>query len=161
MPLRFCQLDEILHCGSGPAHAEDVDELVKRGIDAVVCLQTDLDLRQRGLTWDVMWRLYAVRRIATARVPVIDFDRRDLARQLDLAVAALAHEVAAGRRTFIHCTAGLNRSPTAVIAYLMLHRGLSRDAALAWLMERHTAAEPYPDVLTRFAKAHKLPLTGP
>jgi len=156
MPLRLSQLDENLSCGSGPAHAEDIDELVKRGVGAVLSLQTDLDLRQRGLTWDVLWRLYVARRIATARLPIVDFDKKDLLRQLDLAVAALARELDSGRHVYVHCTAGLNRSPTVVIAYLMLHRGMAREEAVAWLLERHPTAAPYPDVLARFAKKHKI-----
>ena len=123
----------------------------------MLSLQTDLDLRQRGLTWDVLWRLYAARRVATVRVPIVDFDKRDLTRRLDEAVARLAAELAADRSVFVHCTAGMNRSPTVIIAYMMLHCGMSRDQALAWLTERYQAM-PYPDVLTRFAKRHKLPL---
>lgn len=157
--LRMSQLEERLACGSGPAHAEDVEELAARGVNLVLSLQTDDDLRSRGLSWDVLWRLYVARRVGTQRVPIVDYDKRDLARHLDDAVAVLHRELAAGKSVYVHCSAGLNRSPTTVIAYLMMHRGMSRDAAIAWLLERHEAV-PYPDVLTRFAKRHKLALTG-
>ncbi len=159
MSLRLTQLEDRLACGSGPAHAEDVDELVRRGVDLVLSLQTDADLRARGLSWDVLWRLYVAHRVSSVRVPIVDFDKRDLARRLDDAVAALARELTAGRSVYVHCTAGLNRSPTTIIAYLMLHRKMPLDAAVAWLIERHDAV-PYTDVLTRFAKRHKLPLRG-
>lgn len=156
MSLRLTQLEERLACGSGPAHAEDVDELVRRGVDLVLSLQTDADLSARGLSWNVLWQLYVARRVTSVRVPIVDFDKRDLARRLDEAVGALDRELAAGRSVYVHCSAGLNRSPTTVIAYLMLHRGMPLDAATAWLLERHDAV-PYPDVLKRFAKRHKLP----
>jgi len=153
------QLEERLACGSGPAHAEDVEELAALGVNQILSLQTDGDLRAQGLSWDVLWRLYVARRIGTIRVPIVDFDKRDLSRNLDAAVDALRGALASGRSVYVHCTAGLNRSPTTVIAYLMLHRGMSRDAATAWVLDRHDAV-PYPDVLARFAKRHKLPLEG-
>lgn len=42
--------------------------------------------------------------------------------------------------TLVHCQAGLNRSGTVMAIYLMRHRGMSADEALAWMRERRTPA---------------------
>jgi hypothetical protein len=52
----------------------------------------------------------------------------------------------------------LNRSPTSIIAYLAAHRGLSVQAAIDWVGERHRCV-PYPDVLESWAKRRGLRLS--
>jgi len=151
-------LDHELAVGSCPRSPEDVDQLVDTiGVRALVCLQTDEDLRARGLRWPVMWQLYTARRVAAQRVPITDFAPKELRRRLDDAVDAITAFTAAGRKVYVHCTAGLNRSPSAVIAYLMRAREMSLSDAREWLLARHRA-EPYGDALTRWAKKRKLAL---
>ncbi len=159
MTERFTALDSSLAVGSAPLGPEAIELLIDRGVSGLVSLQTDEDLAARGLSWSVLWQLYTARGIHAARVPIVDFDKRSLQRGLDDAVAAIARQVDEGRLVYVHCTAGLNRSPSAVIAFLVRHRGLSVAAATTWLLERHDA-EPYPDVLKRWAKRAKLPLSG-
>lgn len=156
MALKFSELDEHLVVGSGPTCADDVGALADLGITAVVSLQTDADLGERGLLWEIFWRLWVSRGVVATRVPIVDFDKRDLLRHLDTAVDAIDLHVRQGARVYVHCTAGLNRSPSAIIAWLMLHREMTLDAALGWLMERHEAI-PFADVLTKWAKRRRLP----
>lgn len=159
MGLTFTELDEHLVVGSGPTCADDVTTLADRGVAAVVSLQTDADLGARGLIWEIFWRLWVSRGVVATRVPIVDFDKRDLLRHLDVAVDAIDLHVRQGARVYVHCTAGLNRSPSAIIAWLMLHRGMALDAATAWLMDRHEAV-PFADVLKKWAKRHRLPARG-
>ena len=51
-------------------------------------------------------------------------------------VAFIADQRRAGRTTFVHCLAGVNRSGAAVTAYLMQSHGWGGDEALAFLRER-------------------------
>jgi hypothetical protein len=154
----FTELDDQLAVGCYPHAPEHVGFLAEQGIRAVVNLQSDRDLGGLGVVWPIMWQLYVRSGIQSTRVPVIDFDRKDLLRSLEEAVEAIRDHVNAGRKTYVHCSAGLNRSPTSVIAYLVAHRGLSVKAALAWLGERHRCV-PYPDVLESWAKRRGLPLS--
>lgn len=150
LPRHFSRLDETLAVGSYPPGPEAIAALAEAGVQAVVNLQSDPDLHGRGLDWNRMWMTYTAAGIRVTRVPIIDFDIQDLARRLSDAVAAVAKQVDAGRMTYVHCNAGLNRSPTTVIGFLVRHRGLSVDDAVSWVQERHECV-PYSQVVERWS----------
>ena len=154
----FTDLDEHLAVGCYPHAPEHVAFLKKHGVAAVLNLQSDRDLGQLGIIWSVMWQFYMREGILVTRVPVIDFDRKDLLRSLDDAVEAIHAQVGAGRKTYVHCNAGMNRSPTSVIAYIAAHRELTIAQAVEWVSDRHRCI-PYPDVLESWAKRRGLPLS--
>ena len=52
------------------------------------------------------------------------------------AVQAVHGLRALGRPTYLHCTAGINRSPTVAIGYLRQHGGLDLEAAWTQVTER-------------------------
>ena len=143
----YSDLDGQLAVGSYPHAPEHMTQLAREhGISVVVCLQSDEDLRSRGLQWAILWQFYTRLGIRVSRVAIRDFDKKDLLANLDAAVAAVADGVEGGGKVYVHCTAGLNRSPTVIIGYLMKHRGLELSDAEAWVRERHDCV-PYPDVL--------------
>ena len=154
----FSNLDDHLAVGSYPHAPEHVGFLKGEGVSSVVNLQSDRDLGSLGVMWPIMWQFYVREGLQVTRVPVIDFDRKDLLRCLDDAVAAIAKSVGQGRKTYVHCSAGMNRSPTSIIAYLAAHRHMAMADAIAWVSERHRCI-PYPDVLESWAKRHGLPLS--
>ncbi len=57
----------------------------------------------------------------------------------------------------MHCSAGLNRSPSAVIAYLVSYRDLSVKKATKWVRKRHKCV-PYGDVMCAWAVRNHYPL---
>ena len=143
---RFTDLDEQLAVGSHPHAPEHLDQLQEAGVTAVVNLQTDEDLGHRGVQWSFLWQLYTQRRIRVARVPITDHAPDELASLLGEAVDQVQSFMEADRKVYIHCSAGLNRSPTVLIAWLVRHRGMSLEDAEAWLQERHSCV-PYPEVI--------------
>lgn len=146
----FTSLDDELAVGSYPHAPEHMMSLAREhGVTAVLCLQSDEDLASRGIQWSVLWQFYLRLGIEVTRVPITDFDKDDLLHNLDAAVAALADGLSAGGKVYVHCSAGLNRSPTVIIAYLVRHRGMSLEDALEWVTSRHRCV-PYPDVLERW-----------
>ena len=156
----FTDLDDQLAVGSYPHTPDHVHFLRERlGVTAVLNLQSDVDLRMRGVDWTVMWPLYTRLGVQTSRVPILDFTPTDLAKHLDKAVDALATFVSKGRKVYVHCNAGLNRSPSVVIAHLASNRSLDLQSATTWLESRHDCV-PYPDVLTAWAKRHGHPLVA-
>lgn len=155
LPQHFTDLDEHLAVGSYPSSPETIELLHSdHGIGAVVSLQSDADLKSRGLDWNQLWMVYARAKVKIDRIPVTDFDKADLTRNLSDAVDAVAKHIDAGRKVYVHCNAGLNRSPSTIIGYLIAHRGLSVDDAVAWLSDRHECM-PYRDVIERWAKRRR------
>jgi protein-tyrosine phosphatase len=147
----FTSLDGELAVGSYPSDLRDARFLAElNGVSGLVSLQSDVDLEERDLDWETLQALYSARGIAARRVKVTDFDRMDLARHLDEAVAAVAELTGAGRKTYVHCNHGLNRSPCTVTAFLVAHRGLSLPDAIAWIEARHRCILYY-DVLEAWA----------
>ncbi len=129
-PLDAHEITEGLWLGACPKTPEFIRALRHdHGITALVSVQTDADLAGMGLGWPLLWRFLMANGIATNRVPIVDFDQRALRAGLDDAVAAVDASRRDGRVTYVHCTAGINRSPTVVIAYLVTHGGFDLDTA--------------------------------
>jgi len=149
---RFHLVEPGLWVGSCPTGTESSRALAAAGVGAVLCLQTDEDLRALGLRWEVIWGAHVAAGLIVERVPIRDFDKRDLSTRVEPALAALEGLAEGGRGVYVHCTAGLNRSPTIVIAALAARHGLSLDEAHARLMAAHPDAVPYVDALTRWWK---------
>jgi hypothetical protein len=71
-----------------------------------------------------------------------DFDVADQREQLPGAVAALARLQAEGHRTYVHCTAGLGRSPLTVLSYLICIEDRLPEQAIALIHGARPGAVP-------------------
>ena len=74
--------------------------------------------------------------LAFESVPVKDLSKADLQLCLPKCVAALAHLLDQGHTVYVHCTAGVSRSPTVVAAYLHWCLGFHLDQALVHVRQR-------------------------
>ena len=138
--------------GSAPWGPEDIDFVAgDLQATALLSLQTDTDLSARGLSWSTLWAMHARSGLRAERVPIVDFDPKDLARHLSAAVAAAESLLASGHRLYLHCTAGLNRSATTAVAVRARVLG-SLDEALAELADIHPTAVVATKPLAKWAK---------
>ena len=112
--------------GSYPLDRKEVEALRAAGITAILSLQTEEDLGERGIRWQAEAALAT--NLTFQSVPVTDFDTTDLQLELPNCVLVLDRMLKAGHTVYLHCTAGLNRSPTVAAAYL--------HWCLAWPLER-------------------------
>jgi protein-tyrosine phosphatase len=109
----------------------EVELLQKReGVTAVMNLQTDEDLRVSRVFAEPLENLYAGSSVKLCRVPVRDFDESHLRKRLPECVTALNRLLEEGHTVYLHCTAGVNRSPTVAIAYLHWCLGWKLDSAV-------------------------------
>lgn len=111
-------LKDKLYIGSCPITAGDVAQLGREGITAVLNLQTDEDFQPRDIDWPAMQDAYGSAGIEILRFPIADFSPQDMRRKLRPCVGILAGLIGAGRVVYLHCNAGINRSPTVALAYL-------------------------------------------
>lgn len=144
------EFDEILPeilLGSCPNSIDDVQWLIQdHQITAVLNLQTDEDLDDWQIDWAELEQAYRNGNVSARRVPVTDFDHDDLRDRLPQCVQALDELIRDGRKVYVHCNAGINRSPSTVVAYLHWVRGLSLDEALQFVMRRRSC-EPFVDAI--------------
>jgi len=150
--ISYAAITDELWVGSYPQQPEDVLHLKSIGVTAILNLQSDADFSYRGIQWDMFWKFYVSQGLTVVRVPIIDFDLGSLSKNLADGVAALEALVAGDHRVYLHCTAGLNRSPTVAIAWLMKHRGMSLREAHDHVEEQRSV-QPYPEVLHRWKKS--------
>jgi len=143
----FDQILPQLFVGYCPLEPADVDALKKAlGITAVLNLQTDEDFAFWGINWQEMEAAYGRLGIEVRRVPVQDFNREDLRQRLPVCVQALDELLRADHTVYVHCTAGMNRSPSTVVAYLHWVRGMDLDEAVNYVKERRDC-DPYVEVI--------------
>lgn len=151
--LSYGVISDQLLVGVYPQTPEHVLHLKSIGVRGVLNLQSDDDLAQRGVSWDLFWRFYTAQGLQAVRYPIPDFSPNDLWKHLAGGVEALERLVGpGGRRVYLHCTAGINRSPTVAIAWLMTRHGLSRAEAEEQVMAARPMAHPYPEVLDRWER---------
>lgn len=125
-----------LYIGSHPNQREEIDQLDEIGVTAVLSLQSDEDLSRHRVIWRELITYYETLNIAVHRVPILDFDNDDLLANLPDAVRLL-RELLDEHNVFVHCTAGLNRAPSIVIAYLHWCQQWSLNKAARYVKRRH------------------------
>jgi protein-tyrosine phosphatase len=96
----------------------DIIQVKSDGITAVLNLQTDEDIRNRDIDWAGMEDAYQRHGIVIRRFPIEDFSPSDMRRKLRAGVSILDGLIRAGHVAYLHCNAGINRSPTLAVAYL-------------------------------------------
>ena len=142
----YTEITPCIVVGDTPCDGEDVRVLKDLGVTAVLNLQTDADFSYCGVEWKALTQGYEASGIELRRVPVIDFNRDDLRRNLPKCVATLDELLQAEHKVLVHCNSGVNRAPSVVITYLHWIEGVPLDEAV----ERVTTirrCDPYLDAI--------------
>jgi atypical dual specificity phosphatase len=108
---------------------DDFEHLQSLRITAVLSLQHEGDRNYAGIESERS----AARRagLTFESVPVKDFNNAALQLRLPDCVTALARLLDQGHIVYVHCQAGITRSPSVVAAYLHWCSGWELDQALA------------------------------
>lgn len=143
----IAQIRPTLFVGNAPQGAEDAAYLAALGVSAVLCLQTDDDLAQWGFRWSQVEAWHMQQGIVARRLPIPDFSPEAIVAHLDEALAALGALLKDGHTVYLHCSAGINRSPTIAVAHLVRTEGIPVAAALEVVMTARPVARPYASAL--------------
>jgi len=145
--MNYDQILPDIYVGGCPCTPADIEWLQQEtGITAVLNVQTDEDFNSCGIDWTKMEAQYQKAGIMIRRVPVRDFDQENFRVQLPVCVEALDALLQAGGPVYVHCTAGVNRSPSIVISYLIWIQGWDFDRAIDHVMD-HRWCDPYIEVI--------------
>jgi len=106
---------EQLALGPAPQDEDDFRALKRAQVTTVVSLETEEDETDGGKSER---RLAEACGMKLVSLPVMDFNRLELIKKLPACVDELERLIADGDVVYLHCTAGVNRSPTVAVAYL-------------------------------------------
>ena len=129
--------------GSGPRERSDLDALrVATRVSAVRSVQHDECLEKQEIDYPYQVRCGRRLGLTMERCPLRDFDPVDQRRSLPAAVRGLYGLLRQGHRVYVHGTAGINRSPRVVLAYLTLVEGMGLEEAMTLLLRARTEVCP-------------------
>jgi len=125
--------------------ASDVPQLRRAGITAVLSLQEPgVDLLASAVE---QMRSACEPGIAFRNVAVRDYDPYAVIEALPEVLGDLRSLVAGGHTVYVHCSEGINRSPSVALSYLVRHENLSVTEARAVVARAHPSARPYEALL--------------
>lgn len=146
--MEFDRILPNLYIGYCPKTVEEIERLRQRGVTAVLNLQSDQDFAMHALDWPALHARYLALGVEVRRVPIRDYDHHNLGGNLAKAATALGELLDGGHTVFIHCNAGVNRSPSVVIAYLHWVQGWDLEEAARHVQNLHCCA-PVMDAIRR------------
>jgi protein-tyrosine phosphatase len=116
--LTYAQILPQLFVGSYPQTIHDIDRLRREAnITAVLNLQTDEDMKSVNLNWPPLESHYKPSSVCLLRAPMIE-ERAEMRAKLFTCIQTLNQLLAGGHTVYLHCTAGVARSPSLAIGYL-------------------------------------------
>ena len=135
---------------------DDAKQLRRMGITIVISLQTDQDLKRHRLSLDKLTRSLSEENIDLRRLPVVDFNQADLASHLPECVAEVETALAPGwAKAYLHCTAGMMRSPTVAAAYLVKECYMPAEKACEYIKQKREC-NPDAQVLEQYERKLRL-----
>jgi len=126
--MNCAQVTPQIFVGPCPCDHDDFHFLKTKSVTAILSLLTEDDADELGMTGECAFANDAG--LAFRNMAVTDFDDLDLTRKLTACVEALDDLVKQGHTVYVHCTAGVTRSPTVVTAYLCWRLKWPLDDAL-------------------------------
>ncbi|GAB4819964.1 hypothetical protein N2152v2_007010 [Parachlorella kessleri] len=132
--LYYHSITPLVIVGSQPQRADDIDQLIdEAGVGTILNLQEDKDMQYWGVDIRQLLDRAQQRDVKLLRTPARDFDPHSLRAMLPAAVAALERAKQSGGKVYVHCTAGLGRSPAVAIASLYWFGDMQLDEAYKYL----------------------------
>ncbi len=128
-------LPQRLAVGPFPGSDHEISYLCRIGVTAVLCLTQEKEARvpaeiRNRFVWE--------------RVPMPDGARGGIPKvgQFDAALDLLDRWLARKHVVYVHCLAGIGRSPSVCAAYIAESQGADVEEAVAFVRDRHPAARP-------------------
>ena len=144
--LNWGEIRRDLVIGSCPIRPSDIDRIYDdTGVSAVLSVQTEECRSALGIHYDELEEHASSRGLLLLNAPIRDFDAEDQRKRLPCAVERLGALLTGGHRTYVHCTAGINRAPLVVLAYLTFVAGMPVADAVALIKRGRPEASPYWD----------------
>ncbi len=144
--LNWGEIRRDLVIGSCPIRPSDIDRIHDdTGVSAVLSVQTEECRTALGIDYNELEEHASSRGLLLLNAPMRDFDGEDQRKRLPCAVQRFGELLTGGHRTYVHCTAGINRAPLVALAYLTFVEGMAVPDAVALINRGRPEASPYWD----------------
>ena len=137
----FADVIDGLLVGAYPLDRDDVAMLEWVGVERVLNLTEDDEYPEGDR--EAVTAALAEAGIDERRIELIDFGQLP-PEALERAVAEVISSLDEGKRTYLHCRAGWQRSAAVAAGVIAVREGLDPDEALAFVKERKPSADPLP-----------------
>lgn len=140
---QISQITENLLVGAYPKLETDMLELKAKNVRAVLSLQSKKDLKAFSIDPEQLRSLYNKHGIRAYNIEILDMKLKDFVDRSQQAVRLLRQLVETYGTVYVHCTAGIYRSPQLVVLYLVQFEELSVEQAISFVKSRRPCAQPY------------------
>lgn len=137
----FADIDDGFVIGAYPLDADDVAMLEWMGIDRLLNLVEDEEYRAGER--DAVKAALSSAGIKEYRLSLTDYGGLP-APALEAAVQEISQWLDEGRRAYVHCRAGWQRSAAIAAGVVAVRNGLEIDDAIAYVQARKASADPLP-----------------
>jgi len=133
-PVVLSNCDQILPCLylGGVDAVADTERVSDQGIRAVVCCLRDMEFPAKDFSKDLKY----------CRVDVEDMSREPIELFFPEATEFIHSRVSRDQPVLVHCRAGVSRSASVVMAYLMTYQGYSLHDAFFLVRSRRSCVSP-------------------
>jgi len=153
--MEFDRIPPNIFIGPYPQSVDDIRVLKKVGATAVLNVQTDEDIKHRGLNWPEMLAFYQSSDVTIARLQIADFNPESLENNIFAAAKLLNELFARGSKdtsVYVHCTAGMSRAAATVILYLAAFKGYGVQEAYEHVKKHRKVIAPNMGIVRKVAK---------
>ena len=113
--------DKNIFIGPYPQSEEDLKKISQKGVNEIINLQTDDDIKARQIKIDLLKKEAKNYGININRYPIEDCCHEIMVSRLKGASDLLNELLKKGKTVYVHCTAGMYRASSTVILYLVLY----------------------------------------
>ena len=148
--------DKNIFMGTYLETEQDFKTISEQGINTILNVQTNGDLEYRLLDINVLNNYANKYGIKIQRYPIIDFNKEELYNKLKDAADLLNQLIQEGKTVYVHCTAGIGRSPSVVVIYLILYENYSIGDAIELCKKSRPKISVNFDVIDEITKNCKI-----
>jgi protein-tyrosine phosphatase len=140
--LIFSQITPQILVGSYPRSVMDIHKLKENKVSAIFSIQSERDFKSHGLTPYFLSLICQEQGIKYKRCSILDMNNDDFINKAEGGVKMMRDLIKDGEKVYVHCSAGIYRSPQMIALYLTLFEKYSIEQAVNTIKASHPYAKP-------------------
>lgn len=146
--LVFSRINSRLCVGGYPRDAGDIRKLKSEGVTGILSIQSERDYSSHGLSPHYLSLLCEESAVRYQTYSIEDMNNQDFIERAQGAVRKLREMLRESGKVYVHCTAGIYRSPQIIALYLAQFQDYSVEQAVDMVKMNHPLARPNCKVIT-------------